>query len=251
MKTIYKTVILTVCIITSISAKDKILESAQLKEITKSVKVLNKDNLEVTRGIEKEEIYLLKVKAVSKRGSRTYDTFIDKKSGNVYFGSAYDKEGQQIMFPKDPNVIKEGVVFSYGEGKKELYLVTDPECPYCAKFEKMSEGKLLDYKVHVLFYPLRFHKKAPVMIEWILQGKNAEERKNRLRKITLEGSKAYLSIQKNAAKPFRYSPEAAKEIEKSLKAVKELGARSTPSLYDDTFNKLEWMNFLQHKSSKQ
>ena len=149
--------LLIAVISTGLSASDKKLNVEQLKEIKALSKVLQQPNIQIESGIDKGSIYFLKVKASSPRGGRIFETFVDKQTGMTYFGSAYDKEGKQLMFPKDVKVIKEGVVFSYGTGKKDLYLVTDPECSYCIKFEKAAEGKLEDYTVHVIFYPLGFH----------------------------------------------------------------------------------------------
>ena len=238
---------LMLAVVLSAGTAETKLDAAKLKEIKASSKVLKKPNLTIERGIDTGDIYFLKVKASSQRGSRIFDTFVDKKTGMVYFGSAYDKEGKPVTFPKDPKIIEEGVVFSYGTGKKTLYLVTDPECPYCTKFEKAAEGKLDDYTVHVIFYPLAFHKNAPAMIEWIMQGKTDTEKRERQAQIALEKSTAYQSLIKDPKKPFKYSDGTKKIIDKSLKAAQELGARGTPATYDEKFNKILWTNLVKPK----
>jgi len=246
LKPLYSIVICNLCFITVLSAENLILDDSKIKEISSTVKLLQRPNLKVLKGVDKGNIYLLKVKASSKRGSRVFDTFIDKHTRNVYFGSAYDMEGKEILFPKDVKIIKEGVAFSYGSGKKELYLVTDPECPYCTKFEKDSQGKLDEYRVHVIFYPLSFHKKAPAMIEWIMQGKGDHEKRARLREIALKDSKEYMSLIKDDHKSFQYSESIQKSMERSLRAVKELGAKATPTTYDGSFNKVPWVELLKN-----
>lgn len=235
----------TVVMATVVNASDIKMNAVQLKEIKASNKVLQQPHLQIENGIDKGSIYFLKVKALSQRGSRIFETFVDKQTGFVYFGSAYDKDGQQLIFPKDPKVIKEGVAFSYGNGKKEIYLVTDPECPYCTKFEKATEGKLGDYTVHVIFYPLSFHKKAPAMIEWIMQGKSDEEKRERLVQIALKKSTEYQALIKDMKKPFHYSPSTKTVVDKSLKAVQELGTKGTPTTYDAEFNKIPWVNLVK------
>lgn len=223
-----------------VTASDLKLDAATLKEIGDSIKVLQQPNLRLESGIDKGSIYFLKVNATSSRGSQIFDTFIDKQTGFVYFGSAFDADGKQLVFPKDAKVIKEGVVFSYGKGAKELYLVTDPECSYCTKFEKEAEGKLEDYTVHVIFYPLPFHNEAPAMIEWILQGKSDAEKKARLNKIALENSIEYQNMHKDVKKPFTYTSSTQKIMDRSFKAVSELGTRGTPTTYDADFNAIPW-----------
>jgi len=39
-------------------------------------------------------------------------------------------------FPKNAEIIKKGVMFTFGKGKKNIYIVTDPQCPFCKLMEK-------------------------------------------------------------------------------------------------------------------
>lgn len=237
--------LLTVFMVTVVNASDIKLDTAKLHEIAASTKVLQNPTLQLKDGIDKDSVYFLKLEAKSQRGSQIITAFLDKKTGAIYFGNGYDREGNIMAFPKDINIIKEGVAFSYGKGKKDLYLVTDPECPYCIKFEKASEGKLEDYTVHVIFYPLPFHKKAPAMIEWIMQGKSDVEKRERLVQVALKKSTEYQTLIKDTKKPFIYSPSTQEVVDKSIKAVQELGTRGTPTTYDAEFNKIPWVNLVK------
>ncbi|KYJ86413.1 thioredoxin fold domain-containing protein [Sulfurovum riftiae] len=217
-------------------SSDIIEDKTKLEALKKLNKVLEDPVLTIKAAIEKPQNYLLKIEAKGSRGSQLLTAFLDKSSSELYIGSAYDKEGKEILFPKDAETIKEGVAFSYGKGSKEIYVVTDPECPYCGRFEKAAEGKLDDYTVHIILFPLSFHKKAPVMVEWIMQGKDDAERKARFEKLMLKGSTAYKDLHKDAKKPFKYSAQTQKEMERSDKAVMELNVRGTPAIYDENFN---------------
>jgi len=230
---------------TVVNASEVKMDAVKLKEIKASTKVLQDPALQLKDGIDKDSVYFLKLEARSQRGSRIINAFLDKKTGAVYFGNGYDKEGNLMAFPKEAKIIKEGVSFSYGTGSKEIYLVTDPECPYCIKFEKAAEGKLEDYTVHVIFYPLPFHKKAPAMIEWIMQGKSDAEKKERLSQIALKKSTEYQALIKDTKKPFKYTPETQAVVDKAIKAVQELGTRGTPTTYDAKFNKIPWANLVK------
>ena len=230
------------------NAADIQLDAAKLKEIKAATKALQRPIFQLKEGIDKETVYFLKIDAKSKRGVRPITAFVDKKTGAVYFGNGYDKEGKLMAFPKDEALIKKGITFSYGTGKKDLYIVTDPECPYCVKFEKLAHGKLDDYKVHVIFYPLTFHKKAPAMIEWIMQGKSDAEKKERFDKIVLEGSTEYKMLIKDDKKPFRYTAVTQVVINKAFGAIRELGTRGTPATYDEEFNLIPWTDFLKEKA---
>ncbi|SFV63315.1 thiol:disulfide interchange protein [hydrothermal vent metagenome] len=231
--------ILTMGILTMVSlasATDIITDKAKLDEIKSISKVFLNPALEIKAAIDKDSVYFIKAEGKSPNGSQKIMAFVDKKTGAVYFGNGVDKEGKLLKFPSDAKVIKDGVSFSYGSGKKEIYLVTDPECPYCKRFEKNAQGKLKDYTVHVILFPLSFHKKSPAMVEWIMQGKDDAERADRFKKIMLDGSTEYSSLIKDAKKPFNYSDDTKEKMERSASAVQELGARGTPMVFDDSFN---------------
>ncbi|MCD6211513.1 MAG: thioredoxin fold domain-containing protein, partial [Sulfurovum sp.] len=168
-----------ITLVTTVSATESIVDKTKLQEIITKNRVLQDPSLTLKGVIEKADSYVLKLEARSPQGSQLITAFLDKKTSELYIGSAYDKEGKAITFPKDAKVVKEGVSFSYGKGSKDIYIVTDPECPYCSKFEKAIAGKMDDYTVHVILFPLSFHKKAPVMVDWIMQGKDDAGKKER------------------------------------------------------------------------
>lgn len=231
--------IITISLFLSTSyAIEIITDTTKLQQIKRKNKVLQDPVLHMVGAIEKRDSYLLKLEARSSRGSELFQAILDKQSNELYIGSAYDKEGKAVLFPKDAQAIKDGVSFSYGKGNKEIYVVTDPECPYCTKFEKAISGKLDEYTVHVILFPLSFHKKAPAMVEWIMQGKDDAEKKTRFEEIMLKGSTTYRSLIKDPKKPFVYSKDVDKVMKKSDRAVMELKVRGTPSIYDKNFNAL-------------
>ncbi|MBL0721971.1 MAG: thioredoxin fold domain-containing protein [Sulfurovum sp.] len=225
---------------TNINAKDRTLSKQELIKLKKSIKALNKPMLTVKEGLDRGTVYFLKLESKTKRGARILNAFVNKNSGDIYFGKGYDKNGKLISFPKDIKAIKDGVSFSYGDGKKDLYIVTDPECPYCMKFEKASKGKLKDYRVHFILYPLPYHKKAPAMIEWIMQGKDDKDKKSRLEKVMVENSSIYKTLNKDPKKLFLVSGKMKIMSEKSRKAMNELGVRGTPAVFDGEFNPVSW-----------
>ena len=113
------------------------------------------------------------------------------------------------------------------------------------KFEKEIAGKLDDYRVHVILFPLSFHKKSPAMVEWIMQGKDDAQKKERFEEIMLKGSTAYQTLIKDAKKPFVYSEAVGQAMEKMDKAVLELSVRGTPAIYDANFEPVSQYQFLQ------
>ena len=219
----------------TLQASEIIIDPTKLKEISKKSVVFQDPALTLRGAIERPYSYILKLEAKGAQGSQNITAFLDKQSGDLHFGTAYDSKGNPLTFPADAKTIKEGVAFSYGKGSKEIYIVTDPECPYCTKFEKAVAGKLGEYTVHVILFPLSFHKKAPAMVEWIMQAKDNSEKKERFEALMLKDSTAYKNLIKDAKKPFVYSPEVAKVMKKMDKAVLELKVRGTPAIYDANF----------------
>jgi thiol:disulfide interchange protein DsbC len=230
---------------TILMGTETLLGPSKFPELKKRNAVLQDPVLTIKGAIEKPESYILKIEARSPQGSQLITAILDKKTSEIYIGSAYDKEGNAIFFPKEVKAIQEGVAFSYGKGSKEIYIVTDPECPYCISFEKSVAGKLDDYKVHVILFPLSFHKKSPAMVEWIMQGKDDAQKKKRFDEILLKGSTRYQALIKDAKKPFVYSKTVGKAMQKMDKAVLELNVRGTPSVYDTNFNPLSQEQILK------
>jgi len=229
----------------TLNAGDPIVDKAKLQGLKTKNRVLQDPVLTIKGAIEKPESYILKLEARSPQGSQLITAFLDKKTSELYIGTAYDKEGKSITFPKDAKVVKEGVAFSYGKGSKDIYIVTDPECPYCSRFEKAIAGKLDDYRVHVMLFPLSFHKKSPAMVEWIMQGKDDAKKKEKFEEIMLKASTQYKELIKDEKKPFVYSSAMQQYMDKSNKAAMELNVRGTPAIYDANFNPISQEQLLK------
>jgi thiol:disulfide interchange protein DsbC len=241
----------TVVLMITLNAGDLIVDKVKLQELKTKNRVLQDPVLTIKGAIEKPESYILKLEARSPKGSQLITAFLDKTTSELYMGSAYDKEGKAITFPTDAKVVNEGVAFSYGKGSKEIYIVTDPECPYCSKFEKAIAGKLNDYRVHVVLFPLSFHKKSPAMVDWIMQGKDEAEKKERFEEIMLKSSTKYAELIKDKKKPYIYSPATQQHMKKSKKAAMELNVRGTPAIYDANFKSISQDQILKPGAKKE
>ncbi len=244
------TLTVTMALMITLNAGAPIVDKAKLQELKTKNRVLQDPVLTIKGAIEKPDSYVLKLEAKSPQGSQLITAFLDKQTNELYIGSAYDKEGTAITFPKDAKVVKEGVAFSYGKGSKDIYIVTDPECPYCSKFEKAVAGKLDDYKIHVILFPLSFHKKSPAMVDWIMQGKDEVEKKERFEEIMLKASTKYKELIKDEKKPYVYSSATQQHMDRSNKAAMELNVRGTPVIYDANFNLISQDQLLKPRIKK-
>jgi len=244
------TLIALILTLATVSFGQAKLDRPTLDKLKESSAALKGSNIILKDGIDLGTVYFLKLETASQRGARISFAFYDKQSGAVYEGRGFDKDGNQFAFPKEVATIKNGISLSYGSGSKHIYLVTDPECPYCVKFEKQTHGKLDDYTVHVILYPLPFHKNAPMMVEWIMQGKDDVEKRQRLEAITFNDSKEYLTLGSDKSKPFVYSPQVLEHIQKAQAATREIGARGTPAVFDENFNQINWSDLLNNATYK-
>jgi thiol:disulfide interchange protein DsbC len=207
------------------------IPTAEVTKILSNNKVLAPYAPYVKDGYDNGNYYIFKLPL---RGNPT--AYVSK-TGETFIGYGFDKEGKILKMPIDANVVKQGVAFSFGdEGKKDLYVVTDPECPYCAKFEKMSKGKLKDYRVHVILMPLSFHKNAKAMSYYILNGKDDAQKLKRFAETVTKQNTNYKNFTPSKEQLSIYS----KYLMNSQNAAKELGATGTPMVFDAEFNQVNW-----------
>lgn len=231
-------------LLSMISADIKYLTSAEIQNLSKTSKILSNSFTRIIEGIDEGDSYFLELQD---RG-KNVNCFIDKKSGMIYKGDRYDSNGTKSVFVKSPariakfqKTIEQSIMFSYGTGKEDLYVFTDPECPYCQKFERMAKGLLDKYRVHVILYPLRFHKKAPAMTAWILDAKTDEEKHHRMEEVMINHSQAY---QKFYGKT--YTRQTQQLLRQGMNAVRVLQVRGTPSIFDKNFKKINWGKLLKN-----
>lgn len=141
--------------------------------------------------------------------------------------------------PKDMSAFVGKESFSYGTGSKVLYVFTDPECPYCKKFEKKWDSLKEKYTFKVFILPIlpKYHLESPEMAHWLMSAKTDKEKSKRLIELA-NGSKSYKGFMKNE------SVEQYKAIEKDLKIIKELAGNNeisgTPTVLDLKGNPVNW-----------
>jgi thiol:disulfide interchange protein DsbC len=166
-----------------------------------------------------------------------FEAIVIPDSDYIIVGRVFDSSGSPQLLPADMAKVEEGAAFKIGSGPKTVYLVTDPECPYCRDLEeRMSKNEKLEseYTVKIIPMPLSFHKNARQMFRYILAGKDDQERAKRMREV--------MSGKDSAWKEFKPSDEERRKldeiIDRGIEAAKELGARGTPSTFDEKGNQI-------------
>ncbi|GAX86723.1 thiol:disulfide interchange protein DsbC [Lebetimonas natsushimae] len=243
-----KKLFLSLGIVISLFASDKLLSQNELNNVLKSSILYPRLSQDIKKGI-------IKVRGVKKNGFYIINIQTKRGAGNIYITAdkkytiigriINNKNGNTLQgnFPVNKKIVTEGVSFTFGKGKKDLYVVTDPECPFCRMMEKKTKDNLSkNYRVHVILFPLPFHKDAKNMSCYILAGKTDKEKAKRFKETLLGGNEW-----KNY-KPSKIELQKCMQaLEKSKKAANELQARGTPSVYDKNFNSVEWPSLIKDK----
>ena len=236
-----KKFLLSLVIAGSLFASDKLLSNQELNSVLKATplypqleNMIKKNNAKI-RATKKDGFYIIEVS--TNRGKALLYVTADKKY--TIIGQVINNQTKKPLipnFPKNAEIIKKGVLFTFGEGKKDIYIVTDPECPFCRMMEK-QKGELLkkNYKVHVILMPLPFHKDAKAMSYYVLAGKTDKEKAKRMQEV-LSGSNAWKNYHPTKKEKAKFD----KELANAKKAAIELGAQGTPSVYDKNFNPIPW-----------
>ena len=241
-----KKIILSTIIASATLMAGVTLSPEKLIEIKNSTKVLQDPILNIENGEDIGSVYYLKLIANGgSGGKRSLEAFVDKKTGDIFLGAGFDINGKKYEFPINKEMIKESVALTYGTGSKILYVVTDPECPYCTKFAKESAGKLSEYTVNVILMPLAMHKNAKPMIDYIISGKDNIEKAHRYKEL-MNGDLSYKENKYDEKRLTAY-------VEKSMKASVELNVKGTPSFYiekEDNIKPIGWVELLNPEENK-
>lgn len=166
--------------------------------------------------------------------------FITKDKKTVILGNGFDNNGKIIEFPTNMSVYKADKQYTIGNGKKEYYLFTDPECPYCRQFEKKMDKLKDDIKMHVFLFPLGFHKHSIEMSKYIMSQKNNSDKAKAMKSIANGGTEW---------EKAKYTKEENKKYEKMLDKYRkigiEVGVRGTPAVFSATGKAIAWPNLLK------
>lgn len=164
------------------------------------------------------------------------ELFVPNDLTKVIIGKAVDaRTGAPINFPKDMSILEGKEAFTYGNGPKEVYVFTDPECPMCKKFELKMEGLKDKYTFKMYYFPLSYHKEAVAMTKFVEAGKNGEEKFKRLVDIA-KGSKDYRAFTPTQEE----STKTQNLINEHMGYGRTLGLQGTPSVWDVNGNDVKW-----------
>ncbi|AHJ13006.1 thioredoxin fold domain-containing protein [Sulfurospirillum multivorans] len=212
-------------------------EAPNIKEKIQNIDFIKNVGFVVKEVKEVGDIYA--INATHPRSAKV-TLFVSKDLKAVVIGQGFKANGEPIDFPINMEQYKKDAIYTIGQGKIEYYLFTDPECPYCQKFEQMATQLKEDVKIHVLFFPLDFHKNAQQMCKFILNQKGNEARAKAMHDIA-EGKEDYKNLKLSDKDSSKYQ----EIIDKHLKIGREIGVNGTPAVYDATGKPIQWPELLK------
>ena len=155
-------------------------------------------------------------------GARVY--YADERATVVVVGQLYDATtGRNLTEERVRRLnavnwnslpFEWAVTTTRGSGRRKIAVFSDPNCPYCKRFEK-DLAKLDDITVHIFLYPV-------IKPESVTQTKSVWCSKDR--------AKAWNDLMLRDIQPTA-APDCETPIEKLVELGRRLGANSTPTWF--------------------
>ncbi len=239
-----KIVLLSLLFLGGLFAKDISIEDFQKLSSIKDrkIKVIEFKSL--------DSVYILRGLIPKRRGGeRIIDFSVSKDLKYTFYGVTMLSQNSEMIHIKKPlTPYKDKVSLVYGSGEDEYYIFTDPQCPFCRKFERKLFSLDLEKKVKINYflYPLDFHKSAIPMSRHILSQKDDEEKLEIMKNIMLENSDIF--------KTQSYTQEQLKIFENKINSVKviakDLGVQGTPTIFKPDGTKVNIDSFFKRYNEK-
>jgi len=207
----------------------------------KSVKALAPAHITITKAYEHKNIYELQLAISNGQDVQYTSAFLTKDKKVLLFGDAMDATtGDSIKRPLDMISIRENADIIFGTGTKEYIIFTDPQCPYCVKFEKIWPSIEKDVKLYVYFMPLSNHRNAVQMSYYVMKQATQTDKTRALLNMA-NGDRSFekLTMTQQIADLF------SKKIEENKALSNEFGVRGTPAVYDTKGESVNWTKWIK------
>ena len=234
MKKVEKIAILSCLIMSSSVAQEVSLKFFNNLDIVES------GGIKVTKYQELDNIYHLKGEPLLSQGQKKpFEFFLTKNFKQIILGRAIDSKTQaEVKFKPNKEyleALKGAEALSYGTGKEVIYVFTDPECPYCKKFEKKLPSLKDKYTFKVFMFPLSFHQNAKQMSRYIMAGETQEVKFDRMLEVAND-----LTTYKRYKGTTEENQRLNREIEKQIKLGTDVEINGTPVAMKPDGTMLNW-----------
>ncbi|GGD45872.1 hypothetical protein GCM10012288_20220 [Malaciobacter pacificus] len=231
-----KKLIIASSLITSSLLAQTELSDSQIKQM-ENLNIFKKSGISITKGLDADSVYILNIKA-----QNAVDTvYLTKDKKYLISGDVLDvNNGMPLTMPVDVSILKGKEAFTFGTGSDEYILFTDPECPYCRKFESYFPQIEDKVKIRVFYYPLDFHKNAYDLSLFIMAQENAKDRLNAMLNVTAKDEE----FKNHKFKPAQ-KEKLSKKLDENIELALQMGVQGTPAMFDLKGNKIVWVNILR------
>jgi thiol:disulfide interchange protein DsbC len=208
-------------------------EIAQMEQL----ELLKKAQIKITKAYDIGSLYILNITV---QGNPD-EIYLTKDKKLILSGDVIDvTNGMKITAPVDLTGIRGKESFVYGKGTEEYFLFTDPECPYCKKFESylpLIEGKV---KIRVFYYPLDSHENAKDLSLYVMSQKTVSQKIE-----AMFNASENLENAKNAKYTQTELEKLEKKLEEQMQIATKLNVQGTPTIFDKDGKSIVWVNLLE------
>ena len=207
----------------------------------KSVPALSANHINIKKAYEHKNIYELQLEINTGRGLQYTTAFLTKDKKTLLFGEAMDAvTGDDIKRPLEMSKIRQNADLVFGSGKKEFIVFTDPECPYCVKFEKIWPKIEKDVTLLVYFMPLSNHRNAVQMSYHVMKQKDQKAKAKAILDMA-QGDRSWEKLTMNRQIHELFS----QKIKENKALANEFGVRGTPAVYDTKGESVNWTQWIK------
>ncbi|MFY9088628.1 thioredoxin fold domain-containing protein [Arcobacter aquimarinus] len=218
--------------------------NASTKEVSKveitqmeQLELFKKAQIKIIKAYDIGSLYIL---TIDVQGNKD-EIYLTKDKKLILSGDVIDaNNGMKVSAPVDLTGVRGKEAFVFGNGKDEYFLFTDPECPYCKKFESYLPQIKDKVKIRVFYFPLESHENAKDLSLYVMSQKTTSQKIDAMFDASENLDKA-----KNA----KYSQSQLAKLEKHLEEQVQIGmnlnVQGTPTIFDKNGNSLVWVHMLE------
>ncbi|MBP7770008.1 MAG: DsbC family protein [Aliarcobacter sp.] len=208
-------------------------EIAQMEQL----ELLKRAQIKIVKAYDIGSLYILNINVQG----NSDEIYLTKDKKLILSGDVIDaSNGMKITAPVDLTGVAGKEALVYGKGTEEYILFTDPECPYCKKFESYLPQIEDKVKIRVFYFPLESHENAKDLSLYVMSQKTKDKK-----------VEAMFSANDNLenAKNAKYTQAELAKLEKSLEEQIQIGMRlnvqGTPTIFDKDGKSVVWVNLLE------
>ena len=201
------------------------------------LELLKRAQIKITKAFDEGSIYILNITI---QGNPD-EIYLTKDKKLILSGDVIDvSNGMKISAPVDLTGIAGKEAFVFGKGTEEYILFTDPECPYCKKFESYLPQIESKVKIRVFYFPLDSHENAKDLSLYIMDKKTTSEKID-----AMFDAADNLDKVKNAKYTQVQLSKLEKQLEEQIQIGTKLNVQGTPTIFDKDGKNIVWVNLLE------